>query len=492
MSEQSIYQNIAKRTGGDIYIGVVGPVRTGKSTLIKKMMEHLILPNIEGEYVRERAKDEMPQSGSGRTVMTTEPKFIPEEAATVSLDGSASFRVKMVDCVGYIIPGAIGHTEDGTPRMVMTPWSETPIPFEDAAEMGTQKVIREHSTIGIVVTTDGSIGEIPRDSYLEAEQRVISELKELGKPFAVVLNCTRPSSPQVCALVADMEEQYGVPVIPVNCMEMSENDIREILKHVLYQFPLCEIRLQMPAWLNVLEEQDSLRERLYNSVGDCVQTLCKVGDVKSAFEALTLEDGAVSARLDSIRLGEGSATVEVRIPEKIFYRILGEKSGMEIEDERALMEIMTDLSAVKRKYDKVSAAIDEVMETGYGIVMPTVEDMHLEEPEIVKQPGGYGVKLKASAPSIHMMKADIETEVSPMVGTESQSEELVRFLLKEFESDPKAIWESNMFGKTLHELVSEGLTSKLAHMPAEAREKITGTISRIINDGSGGLICILL
>lgn len=492
MSEQSIYQNIAKRTGGDIYIGVVGPVRTGKSTLIKKMMEHLILPNIEGEYVRERAKDEMPQSGSGRTVMTTEPKFIPEEAATVSLDGSASFRVKMVDCVGYIIPGAIGHTEDGTPRMVMTPWSETPIPFEDAAEMGTQKVIREHSTIGIVVTTDGSIGEIPRDSYLEAEQRVIAELKELGKPFAVVLNCTRPSSPQVCALVADMEEQYGVPVIPVNCMEMSENDIREILKHVLYQFPLCEIRLQMPAWLNVLEEQDSLRERLYETVGDCVQMLCKVGDVKSAFEALTLEDGAVSARLDSIRLGEGSATVEVRIPEKIFYRILGEKSGMEIEDERALMEIMTDLSAVKRKYDKVSAAIDEVMETGYGIVMPTVEDMHLEEPEIVKQPGGYGVKLKASAPSIHMMKADIETEVSPMVGTESQSEELVRFLLKEFESDPKAIWESNMFGKTLHELVSEGLTSKLAHMPAEAREKITGTISRIINDGSGGLICILL
>ncbi len=492
MSEQSIYQNIAKRTGGDIYIGVVGPVRTGKSTLIKKMMEHLILPNIEGEFVRERAKDEMPQSGSGRTVMTTEPKFIPEEAATVTLDGSASFRVKMVDCVGYIIPGAIGHIEEGTPRMVMTPWSETPIPFEEAAEMGTQKVIREHSTIGIVVTTDGSIGEIPRESYLEAEQRVISELKELGKPFAVVLNCTRPSSPQVASLVADMEEQYGVPVIPVNCMEMSENDIREILKHVLYQFPLCEIRLHMPAWLNVLEEEDSIRDRLYGTIGECVQSLCKVGDVRPAFEGLKLEDGTVSARLDSIRLGEGSATVEVRIPEKIFYRILGEKSGMEIEDERALMEIMTELSAVKKKYDKVAEAIDEVMETGYGIVMPTVEDMRLEEPEIVKQPGGYGVKLKASAPSIHMMKADIETEVSPMVGTESQSEELVRFLLKEFESDPKAIWESNMFGKTLHELVSEGLTSKLAHMPAEAREKITGTIGRIINEGSGGLICILL
>lgn len=492
MLEQSIYQDIAERTGGDIYIGVVGPVRTGKSTLIKKFMEHLILPNIEGDFVRERAKDEMPQSGSGKTVMTTEPKFIPEEAAKVTLDGSASFRVKLIDCVGYIIPGAIGHIEEGQPRMVMTPWSEQPLPFEEAAEMGTEKVIREHSTIGIVVTTDGSIGEIPRESYLEAEQRVISELKELRKPFAIVLNCTRPSSPQTAALCADMEEAYGVPVIPVNCIDMSENDIREILKNVLYEFPLREIRLQMPGWLDVLEEQGSIRERLFDSISDCVRTLYKVGDVRPAFETLKLEDGSVSARLDSIRLGDGSATVEIRIPDKIFYRILGEKSGFAIDDEQALMEIMTELADVKQKYDKVSAAIDEVMATGYGIVMPTVEDMHLEEPEIVKQPGGYGVKLKASAPSIHMMKADIETEVSPMVGTESQSEELVRFLLKEFESDPKSIWESNMFGKTLHELVSEGLTSKLAHMPAEAREKITGTIQRIINEGSGGLICILL
>ncbi len=492
MLEQSIYQDIAGRTGGDIYIGVVGPVRTGKSTLIKKFMEHLILPNIPGDHVRERAKDEMPQSGSGKTVMTTEPKFIPEEAASVTLDGDATFRVKLIDCVGFIIPGVMGHTEEGQPRMVMTPWSQEPLPFEEAAEMGTEKVIREHSTIGIVVTTDGSIGEIPRENYVEAEERVIAELKELKKPFAIVLNCARPSSVQTQALCADLEEKYQVPVIPVNCIDMSENDIREILKNILYEFPIREVRLQMPGWVDVLEEKGSIRERLFDSIGECVGTLSKVGDVRRTFSELTLEDGTVSARLDSIRLGDGSATVEIRIPDTVFYRILGEKSGFEIENEQKLMQIMTELSVIKQKYDKVSDAIDEVMKTGYGIVMPTVEDMRLEEPEIVKQPGGYGVKLKASAPSIHMMKADIETEVSPMVGTESQSEELVKFLLKEFESDPKSIWESNMFGKTLHELVSEGLTSKLAHMPADAREKITGTIQRIINEGSGGLICILL
>lgn len=492
MLEQSIYQDIAERTGGDIYIGVVGPVRTGKSTLIKKFMEQLLLPNIESGFSRERATDEMPQSGSGRTVMTTEPKFIPEEAATVHLDGSASFRVKLIDCVGYIIPGVIGPTEEGQPRMVMTPWSPDPLPFEEAAEMGTEKVIREHATIGIVVTTDGSIGEIPRENYVEAEQRVVAELRELKKPFAVVLNCARPSAPQTLALCADLEEQYRVPVVPVNCLELGENDIREILKNVLYEFPLREVRLQTPGWLEVLDEHDGIRERLFEAVGNCVQSLGKVGDVRPAFESLELEDGNVTARLDGIRLGEGSATVELRIPDAIFYRILGEKSGFAIDDERELLRIMTELSEVKRKYDKVASALDDVMATGYGIVMPSVEDMRLEEPEIVKQPGGYGVKLKASAPSIHMMKADIQTEVSPMVGTESQSEELVRFLLKEFESDPQAIWESNMFGKTLHELVSEGLTSKLAHMPADAREKITGTISRIVNEGSGGLICILL
>ncbi len=492
MLERSIYQDIAERTGGDIYIGVVGPVRTGKSTLIKKFMEHLILPNIEGEYVKERAKDEMPQSGSGKTVMTTEPKFIPEEAAKITLDESTSFRVKLIDCVGYIIPGAMGHIEEGQPRMVMTPWSPEPLPFEDAAEMGTEKVIREHSTLGIVVTTDGSIGDLPRESYAIAEERVINELKELRKPFAIVLNCTRPSSPQTLALCKDMEEAYGVAVVPLNCLELSENDIREILKNVLYEFPIREIRVKMPSWLNIPGEQNGLYQKLLDAMSDNMQSIDKVGDVRTFFSKFSLEDGTVTSGIGDVHLGEGRAIVEVRIPEQIFYRILGEKCGYEIPNERRLMELITELSQVKRKYDKVSAAIEDVMNTGYGIVMPTVEDMRLEEPEIVKQPGGYGVKLKASAPSIHMMKAEIQTEVSPMVGTESQSEELVKFLLKEFESDPKAIWNSNMFGKTLHELVSEGLTGKLSHMPKEAREKLTGTIQRIINEGSGGLICILL
>ena len=492
MLERSIYQDIAERTGGDIYIGIVGPVRTGKSTLIKKFMEHLILPNIEGEYVKERAKDEMPQSGSGRTVMTTEPKFIPEEAATVKLDDDTSFRVKLIDCVGYVIPGAMGHIEDGQPRMVMTPWSEEPLPFEEAAELGTEKVIREHSTLGIVVTTDGSIGELPRESYLSAEERVITELKELKKPFAIVLNCVRPSSPQTLSLCKSMEEQYGVSVIPLNCIDLSENDIKEILKNVLYEFPVREVRIKMTSWVNIPGEPYALLGKMLTEMNNALQQVDKIGNVRSAFKGFAMEDGMISAAMSDIHLGDGCANVEIRIPEQIFFRILGEKCGYEIPNERRLMELLTELSDVKQKYDKVSSAIDDVMETGYGIVMPTVEDMRLEEPEIVKQPGGYGVKLKASAPSIHMMKADIKTEVSPMVGTESQSEELVKFLLKEFESDPTAIWESNMFGKTLHELVSEGLNGKLAHMPKEAREKITGTIGRIVNEGSGGLICILL
>ena len=492
MLEQSIYQDIAVRTGGDIYIGIVGPVRTGKSTLIKKFMEHLILPNIEGEYVKERAKDEMPQSGSGRTVMTTEPKFIPEEAAKVKLDDNTSFRVKLIDCVGYVIPGAIGHIEEGQPRMVMTPWSEEPLPFEEAAELGTQKVIREHSTLGIVVTTDGTIGDLPRESYIESEERVINELKELNKPFAIVLNSSRPNAPQTIALCKDMEAQYGVSVIPLNCIDLGENEIKEILKTVLYEFPVQEIRIQMPSWLNIPGETNVLFWKLLDTITSSVQNIDKIGKAKKAFESFSMEDGTICSVINGVHLGEGCANVEIRIPEKIFYKMLGERCGYEIQDEKQLMELLTELSAIKKKYDKVSVAIDDVMETGYGIVMPTVEDMRLEEPEIVKQPGGYGVKLKASAPSIHMMKAEIQTEVSPMVGTESQSEELVKFLLKEFESDPKAIWDSNMFGKTLHELVSEGLTGKLSHMPKEARDKITGTIQRIINEGSGGLICILL
>ncbi len=491
MTDMGIYSDIATRTGGDIYIGVVGPVRTGKSTLIKRFTENLILPNIESDAARERAKDEMPQSASGKTVMTTEPKFIPETAVSIPLDEGAECRVKLIDCVGYIVPGAMGLIEDGQPRMVMTPWSESPLPFEAAAETGTRKVIDEHSTIGIVVTTDGTVGELPREAYEDAEARVVSELKAISKPFVVVLNCAHPNSPASQALASRLEEEYDVPVLAMNCLEMGESDIKDILRGLLYEFPVREVAFSLPGWIDVLDESDELRSTLFSSVSETVNRLKRVGEIHDAAQAFS-ENGDMSARLERIDLGSGSAKIDIRIPDKIFYSILGEKSGFDIENERALLTIMTELAEVKKKYDKVASAIDDAMNDGYGIVMPSIDDLTLEEPEIVKQPGGYGVKLKASAPSIHMMKADIETEVNPIVGTESQSEELVSFLLKEFEEDPKSIWESNMFGKTLHELVSEGLNSKLAHMPDEARAKIAGTIQRIINEGSGGLICILL
>ncbi len=491
MTDISIYSDIAERTGGDIYIGVVGPVRTGKSTLIKRFTENLILPNIKTDSMRERAKDEMPQSASGRTVMTTEPKFIPENSVNIPLDEGTECRVKLIDCVGYVVPGAMGLLEDGQPRMVMTPWSKEPLPFEIAAELGTKKVIDEHSTVGLVVTTDGSIGELPREAYIDAEKRVVSELKALSKPFVVLLNCAQPHTAQAQGLAAMLEEEYDVPVLAINCLETDEKDIKDILRNLLYEFPVREVGFCLPSWIDVLDDSDELKKQLFADINDTVRTLRRVGEISDAVNAFSSGDD-INARIERLDLGRGSARIDVRIPDRIFYTILGEKSGFEIENERELLTIMTELADVKKKYDKVASAIDDVMNDGYGIVMPTIDDLTLEEPEIVKQPGGYGVKLKASAPSIHMMKADIETEVNPIVGTESQSEELVSFLLKEFEEDPRSIWESNMFGKSLHELVSEGLNSKLAHMPDDARAKIAGTIQRIINEGSGGLICILL
>lgn len=491
MTDMGIYGDIANRTGGDIYIGVVGPVRTGKSTLIKRFTENLILPNIESESMRQRARDEMPQSASGRTVMTTEPKFIPENGVSVPLGEGESCRIKLIDCVGYVVPGVMGLIEEGQPRMVMTPWSETPLPFEKAAETGTRKVIDEHSTIGIVVTTDGSIGELPRDSYIDAERRVVSELKAINKPFAVILNCAQPRSNESLRLAEELEQEYDVPVLPLNCLELNENDIKDILRCLLYEFPVREIRFAIPSWVEVLDEGDMLKKGLYSQIEESVCSLKRMGEIRNTAESFDGGNG-INARLEKLDLGKGSGRININVPNKIFYGILGEKSGFDIEDEGELLTIVTELADVKKKYDKVASAIDDVMNDGYGIVMPSIEDLTLEEPEIVKQPGGYGVKLKASAPSIHMMKADIQTEVNPIVGTESQSEELVSFLLKEFEEDPRAIWESNMFGKSLHELVSEGLNSKLAHMPDDARAKIAGTIQRIINEGSGGLICILL
>ena len=492
MPEHSIYKDIAERTGGDIYVGVVGPVRSGKSTFIKRFMESVVLPNIGEGYSRDRARDELPQSAAGKTVMTTEPKFIPEEAVPVVLDNNAQMRVRMIDCVGYLIPEAMGAIENGQPRMVRTPWREEPMPFVEAAEMGTHKVITEHSTIGMLVTTDGTIGEIARDSYVEAEERIVRELKELGKPFAIILNSAMPASESARELAYELEEKYGVPVALVSCLELDAEDIRHILALVLEEFPVTEIAIRMPEWMNALDESHRIRTSITASLRRCADQVSKAGDVKSAFDGMCENEYVEGVTLELLDLGTGRARLSLAMKDGLYYTVISELTGFEVTGERELISLMQELSAVKAKYDKVAEALDQVNANGYGIVMPDVEDLHLEEPKIVKQAGGYGVKLRAAAQSVHMIRANIETEINPIVGTEQQSEDLVRYMLREFEEDPKSIWASNLFGKSLYELVNEGLHTKLDHMPDESRQKLSETLERIINEGSNGLICILL
>ena len=490
--ENSIYKDIAERTQGDIYVGVVGPVRTGKSTFIKRFMDTLVLPNIENDAMHDRAVDELPQSSAGRTIMTTEPKFIPENAVEVQLPDNASFSVRMIDCVGYIVPSSLGYVEGDKPRMVRTPWFDHEIPFNQAAEIGTRKVITEHSTIGLVVTTDGSISDIPRDEYEEAEERVISELKELNKPFIVLLNCTYPQSDSAKTLADTLSEKYTVPVLPVNCLELTETDIKEILTQVLFEFPIREIAVDFPSWLVSLPADHWLRSAAYAAVNTAAQEMNLVRDVAILTEELKNCEYITDARVTGMKLGQGTAWISVTMNGDLFYKVLSEKTGLEIDGEQGLISRMCELAEIRRQYNKLKSALDEVEATGYGIVMPTIDELTLDEPEIVKQGGRYGVKLSASAPSIHMLKANIQTEVAPIVRTESQSGELVKYLLKEFEEDPKKIWDSNIFGKSLNELVNEGLRNKLFHMPADARMKLQETLERVINEGCNGLICIIL
>ncbi len=492
MTNESIYKDIARRTDGDIYIGVVGPVRTGKSTFIKKFMETLVLPNIPEDSTRSRARDEMPQSASGKTVMTTEPKFVPDEAVEITLEDNARLRVKMIDCVGYIVPGVIGHTEEEKPRMVMTPWSSEALPFEEAAEIGTTKVIRDHSTIGILVTTDGTIGEIPRENYVEAERRVVAEMKAINKPFAIILNSANPDTEEAVTLALSLEEEYGVPVALVNCTDINSEDIKRILELILLEFPVSEVGFTVPAWVDALDCEHPLRKRLYSKINLLAGGIQKVGEAKSVFSALADEEYGISACPDAIDLACGRVHMQLDMPRELFYDILAEETGFVINDEEELLLSLRELSRVKKEYEKIEGALREVRDTGYGIVTPSLEDLTLEEPEIVKQGGSYGVKLRASAPSIHMIRADIRTEVNPYVGSERQSEDMVKFLLSEFQEDPAKIWDSNMFGKSLYELVNEGIGAKLAHMPKDSRIKIADTLRRIINEGSGGLICIIL
>lgn len=490
MFNSGIYNDIATRTGGDIYIGIVGPVRTGKSTFIKQFMNTLVIPNISEEFSRERANDELPQSSAGRTIMTTEPKFIPENAVNISIGNNSSFNVRMIDCVGYIVPSALGYIENDQPRMVMTPWYDEPIPFNMAAEIGTNKVITEHSTIGLVVTTDGSISDIPREEYEEAEERVIEELKAINKPFAVVLNCLYPESNESQLLCNELSDKYGVPVIAVNCLEIDESTITKIISEILYEFPVKEINVKYPCWINSLPVEHWLRADVLNVIKKSVKDINSVRNVK-IMEKIN-SDYITGAEISHIDFGLGKILIELQIERALFYKIIKEITDLTVDDDSKLLLCLKELASSKKEYEKIKNALDEVEATGYGIVMPGIEELKLEEPEIMKQGGRYGVRLRASAPSIHMMKADITTEINPIVGTEKQSEDLVMCLLSEFEEDPIKIWDSNIFGKSLHELINEGLHTKLARMPNDARLRLQETLERVINEGCSGLICIIL
>lgn len=488
----SIYSDIARRTDGNIYLGVVGPVRSGKSTFISRFMNSLVIPNIPDEFRRERANDELPQSSAGKTIMTTEPKFVPEEAVAIELEDGVKMNVRLIDCVGYIVPSAIGYIENEAPRMVMTPWFEEEIPFNMAAEVGTRKVITDHSTIGIVVTTDGSITDIPREEYEEAEERIISELNEINKPFVVLLNCGDPKSVESRALAEELCGKYGTDVIPVNCVDLDEEGIREILGAVLLKFPVREVKIRMPRWITALDKEHWLKKDVFGCIKAAAADIVGINDVKTSADAISECEYVKRAAAEELDLGTGSGIIDIMLQNELFYKILGEATGLELNGENDLMPCMIELAGIKRKYERVRNALEEVEATGYGIVLPQMDELTLEEPEIIKQGGKYGVRLKASAPSIHMMSANITTEINPIVGSEKQSEELINYLLNDFEENPTKIWESNIFGKSLSDLVNEGLHNKLNRMPVDARLKLQETIQRIINDGCGGLICIIL
>lgn len=492
MENTRLYQDIAERTDGDIYMGIVGPVRTGKSTFIKKFMDLLVIPNIDNEYKKERTKDELPQSAGGKTIMTTEPKFIPNEAVEITLDNNLKFKTRLVDCVGYLVDNAIGYLEDDMPRMVKTPWSDDEMPFEKAAEIGTKKVIEEHSTIGILITTDGTITDIPREDYIKAEERVVKELKDINKPFIIILNSADPNSDYTLELSQKLSQKYNTSVIPLNCTNLNLDDINNIFSKILYEFPVERIAIKFPKWVESLSNTNDLKQELLNEIKDAFCDINFLKDTSSCVNKIQNTSIISSTSIESMQLGSGNVNIKIEIKEELFYKTLSEITGVSIENEGDLFSIISTLSQTKQKYDKIAYALDEVDRKGYGIVTPTMDELILDEPEMVKQGSRFGVKLKATAPSIHMIKTNVTTEVSPIVGSERQSEELVNYLLSGFENDPKKIWESNIFGRSLHELVNEGLQAKLAKMPEDAQIKLQETLERIVNEGSGGLICIIL
>ncbi|MCR6515883.1 MAG: stage IV sporulation protein A [Clostridium sp.] len=492
MDNFKIYKDISERTQGDIYVGVVGPVRTGKSTFIKRFMDIMVIPKIDNSFKKERAKDELPQSGSGKMIHTTEPKFVPNEAVEINLDEELRFKVRMVDCVGYIVKEALGYLDGETAKMVNTPWYDYEIPFEDAAEIGTRKVITDHSTIGLVITTDGSITGLDREDYLEAEERVINELQSINKPFVVVLNSSSPKSAETKNIKDEMEKKYNVSVKPMDISNMNEDDIESLFKQVLKEFPIKEVNINMPEWLEKLEADHWLKKDFFNIIKGMSKNISKIRDVKNVIDGLFDEENLGDISIKDIDLGIGTADILMKPKEDIFYKILSEICELDVSSENDLLSIIKELNHDKKEYDKVKDALKDVTETGYGLVAPQIQEMKFEEPEIVKHGSQYGVKLKASAPSLHFIKANIQTEISPIMGSEKESEDLVKSLLEQFENDPAMLWQSNMFGKSLEVLVKEGLQNKLYKMPEDVQVKIQKTLQKIINEGSGGLICIIL
>lgn len=491
MMNFDIYKDIAERTKGDIYIGVVGPVRTGKSTFIKKFMDLLVLPNIDDDFERERAIDELPQSGTGKTIMTTEPKFVPSNAVEIRVDDDIAFNVRLVDCVGYLINGSVGHTEDEIPRMISTPWSSERIPFEEAAEIGTRKVIEEHSTIGIVMTTDGSITEFDRNDYIVSENRVIDELKSLNKPFVIVLNTAKPYSEDTINLVNEMEDLYQKPVIAINCAQMKQEDIHRIISNVLLEFPLRRIAFNFPKWIEILENDHWLKSSIINTIAESIKDINKLVDIKPVI-ATFVNEIIKKVDIEKFDLGKGVVDIDIVTFEELFFKILSETTETDIKNEYELISNIKLLSEAKKEFDKIKNALEEVNHRGYGIVTPVLDEMVLSKPELVKQGARYGVKITAKAPSIHFIRADIETEIAPIVGTEEQSIDLINYITDEMDKNDGKIWELNMFGKTMQELVKEGLQTKLYRMPDDAQGKLQESLQKIINEGDGGLLCILL
>ena len=492
MNSYKIYEDIAMRTNGDIYLGVVGPVRCGKSTFITNFINKMVLPNIEDDFDKTRTIDELPQSADGKTIMTTQPKFVPKEAVKITVSDNVSLKIRLVDCVGYAVTGAEGMSENNKPRLVKTPWNNNPIPFEQAAEIGTKKVITDHSTIAVVMTTDGSFGELERSSFVEAEQKTVEELKLSKKPFVIVLNTTLPESEITYNLCESLQKKYSVPVIPVDVLNITEENIDVIFQNILQEFPLYSLRIKMPQWLQALPYDDEIIAEIITEGKNAINNANKIGELQKTLNLFADSENFEQISLDNVNMGEGIVYFDVKPKSDLFYRVLSKQCGQEIKSDFQLVSFLKQLAYAKVEYDKIKEALNQVEETGYGVVSPKMDEMRLEEPEVVKQGSRYGVRLKASAPSLHIMKVDVQTEISPIVGTEQQGEDLVKYLLKEFENNPQSLWETNMFGKSLHSLVNEGLNNKIVQMQLEAQKKMRKTLGRIVNEGKGGIICILL